>query len=77
MYMYMYMQLLLSEVTYMYTDTRCVVVRCMKSTCNRKTQVVLKVSFVSASTCTCIYRVILRIVRAGCHPVAIAQVVEH
>ena len=23
------------------------------------------------------YRVILRIVRAGCHPVAIAQVVEH
>ena len=24
-----------------------------------------------------IYRVILRIVKAGCHPVAIAQVVEH
>ena len=23
------------------------------------------------------YRVILRIVKAGCHPVAIAQVVEH
>ena len=26
---------------------------------------------------TCTYRVILRIVRAGYHPVAIAQVVEH
>ena len=31
----------------------------------------------SVHTCTCTYRVILRIVKAGCHPVAIAQVVEH
>ena len=29
------------------------------------------------STCDGTYRVILRIVKAGCHPVAIAQVVEH
>ena len=48
--------------------------------------------FPSLSSCTCIsldidsvhvrvhdgtYRVMLRIVKAGCHPVAIAQVVEH
>ena len=69
--MYMYM---LWEVTY--TDTKCVVVRRNEVSMQQKdTQVVLKVSFVSASTCT--YRVILKIVRAGCHLVAIAQVVEH
>ena len=68
---YMYVQLLLCEVTY--TDTRCVVVRRNEVNMQQKdTQVVLKVSFVLASTCTCIYGVILRIVRAGCHPVAIA-----
>ena len=32
---------------------------------------------VEYNVCDGTYRVILRIVKAGCHPVAIAQVVEH
>ena len=46
---------------------------------NRNVHVNEKHPASTTGTCTCdsTYGVILRIVRAGCHPVAIAQVVEH